>query len=504
MLLVIDNRIRIGKVDLSPSLIVELKKIHEHENPHRYVMQKMGIPVWKEPHKLRTWTETKSELSLPRGTLSKILPLLTDAGHDVEIVDRREEGVPIKLPPTRRVLYPYQLRIVAAAIKEEQCLIQATQGAGKTTAFVALASEIGLPVIVVVPNKTLLDQWKKRVVEELGLTDKQIGIVKGGKTKLRPVTIGIQGTVARLANTSKEFREYFGCLVFDEVHGAAAKSAYEAVDAMPARFRIGCSADLKRKDKKHPLINDLFGDAAIEVTREELISSGHVLDVEVRAVPTDFGADWYGMPEEESDETIFDLPSDSHMTTEIVEEKKIDFVRLVREMSECPNRNAQIVRLVREEANAGAQVLVLTHLVEHVMRLGQTLSGMGVKTGYLLGGADGATEFKRTADGLRKGEVQVGVGTYKACGVGLDLPRVDVGIAATPIASNKQFFGQVRGRLCRTSEGKTGARLYVILDHQVFPSHANNLCAWNAKVIVKTDSGWKPARQWIREQRSIV
>jgi superfamily II DNA or RNA helicase len=249
---------------------------------------------------------------------------------------------------------------------------------------------------------------------------------------------------------------------------------------MPARYRIGVSADVKRKDRKEPLMHDLFGDVAVDVDRDDLIRSGHVLDVEVRAVPTAFAAPWYGMRDE----------NDSTDTREI------DFMRLVREMSDDPARNDQIVRIALEEVRAGHQVLVMAHLREHCMRLGQLINAGGARCGYLIGGDDSAAEFASTAAGLKNGTMRVGVGTYKAVGMGLDLPQVSVGIAATPIAANRQFFGQVRGRICRTSKGKTVARLYVLLDANVFPRHVKNMAAWNSTVMVlERDGSWVSARQ---------
>jgi hypothetical protein len=109
-------------------------------------------------------------------------------------------------------------------------------------------------------------------------------------------------------------------------------------------------------------------------------------------------------------------------------------------------------------------------------------------------GADGL-EFDRARAGLRDGSVGAGVGTYEALGEGIDLPAVAVGFATTPIATNKQRFNQVRGRLCRPSEGKSHGRLYVAFDRYVFDERAfNNILSWNRTVKVFWRGAWVDAR----------
>lgn len=483
--LVVDNRVRMRTEGVAPAILDGLRQAFEHENKHRYAMQRMGLPVWQEPRKLVTWAQKNGELSFPRGGFGRVRDLLADAGHEVSVRDAREHGTPTQIPVTTRTLYPHQERIVRAAVEREQCLIRSPTASGKTSALIAVAAELGVPTLVVVPTKGLLDQWRERVQEELGLRDAQIGIVGGGKAKLRPITLAIQRSVTK-HSASKEFREYFGCLLFDEVHQAPAHTAYAAVDAMPARYRIGVSADVRRKDQKECLMHDLFGDVAVDVDRRELVASGHILDAEVRLVPTVFEAPWYGVRDEADAE----------------DERHIDFMRLVKEIAADGTRNQEIVRIVRDEVVRGDQVLVLAHLREHCMLLGQMIGGMGTPTGYLLGGADSASEFERTCSGLKSGKIRVGVGTYKAIGTGIDLPRVAVAVAVTPILANRQFFGQVRGRVCRTAVGKTGARMFVMLDARVFPRHAQNAASWNAQTVVRVESGeWEPARQWLRAAR---
>jgi superfamily II DNA or RNA helicase len=268
----------------------------------------------------------------------------------------------------------------------------------------------------------------------------------------------------------------------DETHRAAATTMFNAVDPFPARYRIGISADYRRKDKKEFITEDLFGDVIFDVPRKQLIKSGHVLDVQVRVVLTDFEAPWYGM------------------ATDDAPELEVDTVRLTGEMAVDQARNELALSCVMDEVASG-QVLVLSHRREHCMVLDRSIVGCGVPTGFLIGGLDYQQEFRKSVEAVERGTIRVGVGTFQAIGQGLDLPSVQVGVCCTPIASNKQVFGQVRGRFCRTSAGKTTARLYYLYDRHVFGwRHLRNLVSWNADVVVRDTSGqWIDAKQFLRD-----
>lgn len=484
--LVVDNRVRIVEgLKLDEDLLSELKRPFVRANPEFGMKSRLGISTWGLSREYITWKAEGADLTFPRGGIGRVTQVLRDCGEDVDVFDGRQYGSEYDAPAHRVNAYPFQHDIIEAALDMEQCLFRAPTGSGKTSVLIGIASRVRVPTLIIVHSQALLNQWTDRIVAELGLKRSQVGVVQGSKFNLRPITVTIQKTMARVAEESKEVRDYFGCIIADEVHLFAASTFFACVDPFPARYRIGASADHRRKDRKEFLIHDLFGDVAKEVTRNELIKSGHILDVEIRVVPTDFVAPWYGLADEE----------DKNDTREI------DFTRLVKEMVDDPERNFSVATWVRAEIARGEQVLVMAHEREHCMKLGQLLLGMGIKTGYLLGGAESSKEFEASLKGLKSGELRVGVGTYSAIGTGIDLPRIGAIIAVTPVSGNEQNFGQIRGRACRIAEGKKNARLYVLWDQHVYPNHLKNLIRWN-KVVLVRDPGslvdWTDARHYLK------
>lgn len=345
---------------------------------------------------------------------------------------------------------------------------------GKTLMALACLPRLGQRSIVIVRDRNLLEQWIQRAEENLGIKPKEIGIIASGKRRVgKQLTVALQQTLYSKAFDLQEYAGMFGAVVVDEVHDAAARTVQETVDAFPARVRVGFSADHTRKDRKEFLIEDLFGNVIFEVGKDNLEKIGAVVPVVVRLVPTDFRADWYAnAPPEER-----------------------DFTKLVTEMSTDQSRGALVRQVVQELVKAHAvPALVFTHRREYAARLAEEeLPADGIPTGLLLGSAGNAEQFEESKTLLLSGVLKVAVGTFKAVGQGIDIPNVMAGVCATPIGANRQFFGQVRGRICRVVPGKRVGHLYYIWDRHVFPESARNLCQWNdglVEVYNRDTKGW--------------
>lgn len=467
----VDSRIRLPVAGLSEDIVVALRKSCEHDNPDFSKRMAMGYSTYQTPAKIRTWRLEGGVLSLPRGAMKRLRQHLRERNVAYKVRDERTEGSILRreLPYIGHSLRPYQADAVDSALAKEQGIIRAATGTGKTTTMLNLASRVGFNTLVILPSVKLLDQTVEVAESLLGLRGDQIGVVQANKRRLRPLTVATQQTLwAR--GVDEELQEYFGAVCVDEAHHAAARTFGESIDQFPARYRFAFSADERRKDRKEFLVYDAFGEVLHETTREQAEETGAVVDVEIRLVPTDFRADWYA--------------------------KDQDFDRLIREMTADTERNALAVRFAAEEVEAGEQVIMLTHRREHAHQLELELARRSVKCGRMLGGEGHDKQvFEATRAGLRDGSVHAGIGTYEALGEGIDLPAVAVGVATTPILSNRQRTNQVRGRLCRPSAGKEQGRLYVLFDVHVFDERTlSNVLAWNRNVKVLHRGQWVDAR----------
>ena len=483
----VGSRILVLRSDVGEEVAQELRLLHEHKNPQHEKLKRIGIRFdhRKEPKVIKTWREDGEWLSLPRGGMRRTRELLKSRGFELRVKDERTEGyAPIldgfEWPLHRRKLYEDQEEALAAILASESCLLRSPTGAGKSTVALAAISKIRLPSIVLVWTGALFEQWRERVEEELGLERRWLGIVKGSKKTIGPITIAMQQTVAKM-KTDDPFFRFFGALVFDEVQRASAASYFASTDPFQARYRIGISADDRRADRKEFLTHDLFGDVALEVKRTDLVAKGRVRDVELRVIPTG-----WKLPES----ALVGTPGDQYRLM-------LDALALDEE------RDAIVVNIVREELKRDEQILVFSLRVEHCRRLVGELANAGIAAGLMLGDEKNKAQLDEAVQGMRAGRMRVAVGTVQAVGTGVDLPRVGVGVAAMPIASNRQQLGQVAGRLCRIAGGKEPARLYYLAD-ACRAKDWTGLFADERPVFVKTGNGWIDAREDKKRARGIA
>lgn len=500
----VDNNVRLHMPDIPSEVLDKIKLAFTFDNPQYHLHRKLKIPGWwNAPQEIGTWGEEDDEIIIPRGGLREVRDILEANGIEYKLRDKRVEGGVVENFPTflgiegsqkgYDDLHYYQRDAIEAVLKRENCVVRLPTGSGKSVMAIALATRIGLNTLVILPTVGLFQQWIEDAAQVLDTED--IGIIHRKKRKLRPITATVQGTLAK--GISQDILDYFGVVIVDECQKAAASTYMRVVGAFPSRYRIGISADERRQDKKEFLTKGLFGEVVYEKKRKELEDEGYIVDVEIRVVPTNFEADWYGMPpdkkkseEDEEDEEVSEE-----------DQKEIDFGRLLDEMKGDERRNSLALKCALTEVENGEQVLMLSHRREHCIELEREFVKRGIASGYFIGGADYSTEFEKTRAGIKDGSIRVGVGTYGALGVGVNLPKVGSGVAVTPIAGNRFQFNQVRGRLNRKGKGKSRAVLYAIWDQKVHPNHLKNMVSWNPTVKVLSKGKWIEGRHYLKALR---
>lgn len=411
-------------------------------------------------------------LTLPRGGTQRLRDICKDHGITLKWVDARQSA-PVefngfRVDPNDPAKVPrwYQQEILHATFQKQQGVIRAPTGSGKTYAAFMVIAAMGQRALVIVNDGNLASQWIREGSKCLDIPIDEIGVIGMGKG-YRPgprLTVALCQSLYRKGNKLSEVLEAhpFGIVIIDEAQSIAARTFQEAVGRIPAKYRYGFSADETRRDNKQFLIYDEIGEVLYEVPKKKLETQGVILDVKIRVVPTNFRADWYAHGD------VADR----------------DFTALVAEMVEDEERNdliLQVARMVKQYDEAPC--ILFTHRREHAETLGHRMYvEEDMKAGTMLGGSGADRErFERMIGRLTKQDIDFVATTFEAFGVGHDVPAIRSGMITTPIsAKNPQFFGQVRGRVCRPSPGtgKTAAVVYYMLDEHVFPGHIGVLKKW--------------------------
>lgn len=461
----VSGRIRVWRGDLPVALDEQLRLEHERSNPAFHKLKAIGRSVHGVPRTIRTWSEEPGWLVLPRGAKASLGEALARAGLAPLVRDDRCEGtLPAPRGALRWPLRGYQRDMADAAHAAETCILRAPTGSGKTYAAFGLIDRAAVPALVLVPDGALRRQWARRARTEYGLSASSVGEVGDGRFEVRPLTVA---TIATLARNDGEraamLSPKFGLVVFDEVQRAAAPTMIRVVDRLACRWRVGISADERRKDSLEWMVRDAFGEVAHEVTEAEVLADKAAVPVDVIMLPTRFAAPWY----------------DPTRRPEKGAEDSGDYARLLDEMCEDDARTMLIAGASAHGVDCGRVVVALTARKRHARKLAEIVASMtGLPSGLLLGGSENQRAYDSAISGLTSGALRFAAGTLEAFGTGVDVPRLDRVVLAKPTSSNRMLLNQVKGRACRPHAGKSRAELVYVLDEAVFPEAESRISRW--------------------------
>ena len=456
----VHDRLWLPLADMPDDFAAALRAAFTYEDPHYAKMVKMGVQNPGAPE-IENFVVGGGALGLPRGATKKLRDLAVQHAVDLRFLDRRARGEPVEWPAPKMELRPHQVGPVEAAMRRENCCIRAPTGSGKTLIGCEIARRAGTTTLIVVWTQALVTQWRDTLVEKFGWDRRQIGILGEGSRKIRPVTIAMQQSLHRLLEQGYRF-DAFGVVICDELARWGANSLQYDIHRLPARYRVGLSADERRQDGRDFLVYDAFGEIAAEVPVEALEVQGAVHKVRVRVVPTDTQDVRWESVEAERDPRRRAV------------RRRMERVKLVTRLGEDEARNEVIAKLAADEAAAGHFVLIFSERVEHCRALADLLRVRGTPCGLLLGGSPWRDRFRETIAGFHARRLRVAVGT-QAVYQGLDVPHLDRGIVAAPTATNRFTLLQQAGRFSRPAEGKRDAVMYYLWDRLLFPHHLRAL-----------------------------
>jgi hypothetical protein len=170
----IEADLAIPKGSLPASLLAELKHLASLHNPIFYERQRMRLSTHKTPRLIRCYEEDLTHLHLPRGLIAQVAGAVQAAGSRLATHDRRPRHGLIPLTFVGK-LTPVQETAVAAMLTQDEGVLVAPPGTGKTVIGCAVIAARSLPTLVLAHRKPLLEQWRAQLQALLGLSVKEIG-----------------------------------------------------------------------------------------------------------------------------------------------------------------------------------------------------------------------------------------------------------------------------------------------------------------------------------------
>ena len=249
----LSDQIYLAKSDLPPALRNRIIRLAAFQNPEFYKAQSMRLSTYGKP-RIITCAENHAEhVSLPRGCFEDLSRLFKSHKIKIKVEDLRERGT--RLPYCFvGALRDEQAKAVVVMLDYDTGVLAATTAFGKTVLAAWMIAERGVSSLILVHRKQLMEQWVERLVQFLGVTKKEIGKLGGGYKKLNGrLDIALIQSVVRKGEVDDRIADY-GHVIIDECHHLSARSFELAISRAKAKFILGLSATVTRKDGHHPII----------------------------------------------------------------------------------------------------------------------------------------------------------------------------------------------------------------------------------------------------------
>jgi len=436
---VLGNQVYIDRTDLPPILVNRIARLAAFQNPEFYTAQAMRLSTFGKPRVISCAKLFSKHVALPRGCLDDLLRLLADVGVKAKLRDERQQGRPLETQFLGE-LTAEQKKAAAALLKHETGVLAATTAFGKTVVAANMIAARGRNTLVLVHRRQLLEQWVARLQAFLDIPANEIGVIYGGKKKPTGIIdIALMQSLVREGVVSDLVADY-GHVVADECHHLSAVSFEAIAQQAKARFVLGLSATVTRKDGHHPIIFMQCGPVR------------HRVDARTQAAARPFEHMVIFR------RTEFRIPRNQP-------DEKPPIQELYAKLTQDSPRNDLIFDDILSALEAGRSPVVITERKDHLEMLAGRLSKFAKNVVVLRGGmsAQRTRAVSETLRAISDGEERVLVATGRYLGEGFDDARLDTLFLTMPI-SWRGTLAQYAGRLHRLHAPKRDVVIYDYVD----------------------------------------
>ena len=436
---VLGNQVYIDRSKLAPALVNRIARLAAFQNPEFYAAQAMRLSTFGKPRIISCAELFSKHVGLPRGCFDDLLRLLADMGVAVELRDERQQGQPLGIRFLGE-LTPEQDEAAAAILKHETGVLAATTAFGKTVIAAKMIAERDRSTLVLVHRRQLLDQWAARLQVFLDIPPNKLGVIHGGKRKPSGnIDIALMQSLVRKGAVSDLVADY-GHIIVDECHHLSAVGFEAIARAAKARYVLGLSATVTRKDGHHPIIFMQCGPIR------------HRVDAKKQAVARPF-----------DHKVVFRRTG--FLFARSSPDQKPAIQELYAKFAQDPVRNDLIFNDILSALEARRSPVVITERKDHLDMLAGRLSKFAKNVIVLRGGMSArqsraATESLAT---IPDNEERVLVATGRYLGEGFDDARLDTLFLTMPI-SWRGILTQYAGRLHRLHAAKRDVVIYDYVD----------------------------------------
>lgn len=463
---VLADQVYVDRRNLPSSLVAQLVRIAAFQNPEFHRAQAMRLATYGKPRIISCAELHSRHVGLPRGCLDEAIELLKSSGAKVRVKDERHAGE--RLDATfLGTLHDVQAAAVAAIEPHDCGVLAATTAFGKTVVGARMIAARGVNTLVLVHRRQLVDQWRERLRTFLSIEERDIGTIGGGKRKpTGKIDIALIQSLVRNGEVSDVVGNY-GHLIVDECHHLSAVSFELVARRSKARYVLGLSATVARKDGHHPIIFMQCGPVRYRVdAKSQAATRSFTHKVRLR-------------------ETGF------RPTPNLETQGPMQMTALYAALACDEKRNDLIFDDVLLSLEAGRRPVILTERRDHLDHLRGRFEKFTKNLVVLYGGRS-ASERRAAEDGLKRPDTEerLVLATGRYLGEGFDDASLDTLFLTMPI-SWRGTLAQYVGRLHREHHAKREVIVYDYVDSGV---------AMLARMALKRQTGYRSLGYELAEQ----
>ena len=444
------NCIYIPKAAVKPRSLNRIRQLATFSNPQFYKMQAMHYSTKQIPRRIQCFREVDDYVTLPRGLLTDLTSLLSEAKVPFVFEDCRNQGNVIKVS-FKGKLQTGQQEAADAMLAHDGGILGAATGFGKTVLGTYLIARRKVNTLILVHNRELMRQWQQDIEKFLQI-DEVLPIIKGkrktsivgtlysGRDSLHGIVdIAMISSLGRDDDVDERLQDY-GMVIMDECHHAGAATFENVLWNVKAKYVYGLTATPVRDDGHEKIMFMQLGPLRYRLTEKE------------RGKMQDFRHEIYPR-----------FTAFAPVTTERATIN--DFYKLLIGDKE---RNDLLLADILNSLAEGRTPLVLTKFKEHAEYIYEQLQAHDIYAVLLLGGGS-AKERQERQNRLHEAEKQKRIAiiaTGKYIGEDFNFPRLDTLFLTVPI-SWKGNLAQYAGRLHRDFSGKENVIIYDYVDVHV-------------------------------------
>ncbi|MBM2821052.1 MAG: type restriction enzyme, res subunit [Candidatus Berkelbacteria bacterium] len=438
----IANKLILHGNNLPSSLVGFLKENLNFTNPEYIIKKRIGVSTYNLEKYFNLIDSKPNQTELPRGFLSELLRLLGEQNISYQIKDGRVKLKKVRFDSTLKLL-EYQQKAMRDLLLNEQGILVASPGSGKTIIGLALIARLEQPTLILTHKRQIFNQWIERIESFLNIPKKEIGQICSVKKQVgSKITVAMIQTLYRM--DLKDMRQKFGLLLVDECHHMPAKMFRQVITQFNSYYLYGLTATPERKYKDERLIFVYLGDILHQIETIPNQSSQTKNPVHnkngLEVIIT---------------ETKFNIPFKVTLNNSQLLLKCLIF---------DTQRNQQICADIVNESKNGSKCLVLTERKEHTEVLNAYLS-KEIET-IVLTGELTAKKKKERFEQIQSGHFQVLIATGQLLGEGTDISSLDCLFLVYPCSFSGKLT-QYIGRITRKFNEDVSGKIYDYRDSKI-------------------------------------